>query len=73
MAIFQRKHYEFLVEEFMPHVSWPDKIHIIAKKLQEDNPKFNANIFISKANVAWEKANLKEPELDDEIPYLRVS
>lgn len=73
MPLFQRRHYEFLVEEIIEYVSWPDKIHAIAKKLEKDNPDFNANIFISKANVAWEKANLKEPELDDEIPHLRVS
>ena len=73
MALFQRKHYEFLVEEFMPHLSWADKVHVIAKKLQEDNPKFDYNKFVSKATQAWEESNMKEPEIDDEIPHLRVS
>ena len=74
MPLFQRRHYEFLVEELMPHVKWPDKIHIIAKKLQEDNPKFNYNAFVSKGTQSWEESNnIEEPEIDDEIPHLRVS
>ena len=73
MPLFQRKHYEFLVEEFMPHVSWADKVHVIAKKLQKDNPKFDYNKFVSESIKAWEESNVKEPEIDDEIPQLRVS
>ena len=73
MALFQARHYEVIATKFAPKVSWPDKIHDIAKFLAEDNPKFDYIYFVSKATLAWEEQNKKEPEIDDEIPHLRVS
>ena len=73
MALFQARHYEIIATKFAPKLSWPDKIHDLAKYLAEDNPKFDYNRFVSKATQAWEESNIKEPELDDEIPHLRVS
>ena len=73
MALFQAKNYEIIATKFAPKLSWPDKIHDIAKFLAEDNPKFDYIYFVSKATLAWEEQNNKEPELDDEIPQLKIS
>ena len=41
MPLFQARHYKIIATKFAPKLSWPDKIHDIAKFLAEDNPKFD--------------------------------
>jgi len=85
MALFQARHYEILATKIAPSLSWPDKIHELARYLAEDNPKFDYIYFVSKATLAWEEKNLPKDmidtvdknnlqlEYDDEIPHLRIS
>jgi len=85
MPLFQARHYEILATRIAPSLSWPDKIHDLARYLAKDNPKFDYVRFVSKATQAWEEKNLPENmidtvdknnlqlEYDDEIPQLRIS
>jgi hypothetical protein len=67
-----KQHFDFIAEKVGPLVGWPSDLHEIADQLQETNPKFNREKFITRATKAWEIANADRFEIkpiDDEIPY----
>lgn len=68
MSLMQQRHFEYLADMVAPLLPWPDKIHEMADKLSETNPRFNREKFVARAIAAWEAKNMVE--LDDEIPYL---
>lgn len=60
-----KQHFDFIAEKVGPLVGWPSDLHDIADQLQETNPKFNREKFISRATAAWENANAKRFQLED--------
>ena len=51
MPLFQARHYEIIATKFAPKLSWPDKIHELAKYLAEDNPKFDSFSHLKKTRL----------------------
>ncbi len=66
-----KQHFDFLADKVGPLVGWPSQLHTIADDLEQSNPRFNREKFITRATAAWEKANAAALDriIDDHIPY----
>lgn len=64
-----RAHFDFIATQIGPHITWPSRLHEIADKLAASNPLFDKDKFINRATKAWEDANLRDEEIDDEIMF----
>lgn len=63
-----KRHYEYLADLFGSVVPWPTHLHTVADHLEQTNPRFDREKFISRATKKWEES-YEPDQLGDEIPY----
>lgn len=50
---FQRRHLEWVADEFAPMLGWPTDIEVLADALAPTCEGFKRDLFIARANKAW--------------------
>ena len=75
---FTWQHFEFIADFFAPLMGHPTDINRIAEHLNNTNPNFKEDVFITRATQAWEDKHLKAMEdeqydHDAMIDYKEVS
>lgn len=59
-TLFYRRHYEWLVYNVAPLLSYPTDVERLADLLEEDNSYFKREVFVDRMIARWEECNIPE-------------